>query len=122
MTTSTLESIEAASSTIDALIQEAALDWLQAKEVKDAGNAADKVCKTLGKFLETELGADGTVTVNKGGFKTYRLDVSERSRVAEGQVLKALAILHPELVSEIESLKDQHRNPFSVIGLKPVKR
>jgi len=108
--------------TTDALVQETALDWLQAKEIEDAGKAAEKVRKQAGTVLETELGADGHVTVNKGGFKTYRLDVSNRSRVSEGAVLKVLAIRHPELAGEIEALKAEHSNPFSVIGLKPLKR
>ena len=103
-------------------IQELALDWLQAKEIEDAGKVAKRVRDVAAQTLEAILGHGGTVTVNKGGFKTYRLDVSERSRASEGQVLKALAILHPELVGTIDQLKVQNTNSFVVIALKPIKR
>lgn len=103
-------------------IQEIALDWLQSKEIEDAGKVAKKVRDTAAQTLKGTIGHGGTVTVNKGGFKTYELSVSERSRVSESKVLAEIEILYPNLSGAIASLKEKHRAPFEVIGLKPIKR
>lgn len=101
---------------------EVALDWLHAKDIENAAKPAEKIRKVAGLALKTLIGDGGLVTVNKGGFRTYALNVTpNKGRVSADKVLAQLVAKHPELASEVETLSEESRNPFEVITLKPNK-
>lgn len=111
----------------DAAAQESAalvLQWLELKDVEDAGKKAGKNRKVTGEILLDVAGKDAEITVNRGGFRTYRVNVVERAgSVQAAKVLAALVdrgIIDAQTIDELR--QEFTSDPVEVITLKSLKR
>lgn len=104
-------------------IEDIALDWLYAKDVENAAKNAEKIRKAAGTLLARLLGAGGTVTCNKGGFRTYVLTVSARKgRVSADRAIDALVEAGKVSREDADAALEASRGEGTdVIGLKPIK-
>ena len=104
-------------------VQAIALDWLVAKDIENAAKPAEKVRKAAGALLVALLGKGNTVTVNKGGFRTYELKVSDCKGRPSGE--RALAAMVADgLVTEAQAaayLEASRGDSYQTVALKPVK-
>lgn len=103
--------------------QELALEWLEAKDTENAGIKAGKVRSAAGKALVALLGRDATVTVNRGGFKTYAVNVTDVSgRADAARAIAAMVqdgIMSQEVVDSY--MRDSIGAGYEKIALKPLK-
>ena len=101
-----------------------ALQWLELKDAEDAGKAAGKSRKTTGESILEVAGKDAEITVNRGGFKTYRVNVVDRAgSVQAAKVLAALVDRGMVDQATIDELGQEFTgDPVQVITLKPLKR
>lgn len=109
--------------TADSTVEAIALDWLIAKDVENAAKDAEKIRKAAGELLALMLGDGGTVTVNKGGFRTYRLGVTNvKGRVSADRAV--LAMIEDGIISQEQAaqyLESSRGAESERIALKPVK-
>lgn len=100
-----------------------ALDYLKAKDIENEAKLAEKARKAAGLVLLDMLGRDGTVVVNKGGFRTYALKVADcKGRPSGDRALLALVadgILTQEQATAY--LEASRGDDYQTIALKPVK-
>ncbi len=100
-----------------------ALDWLVAKDIENAGKLAESARKNAGRLLMSLIGHGGRVTVNKGGFKTYVLNVSNctgqpRPLDAMAKLIEDGVITKAQADAAIEATRG---DDFRRIGLKADK-
>jgi hypothetical protein len=100
-----------------------ALDWLHAKDIETEAKKAEKIRKAAGLLLQRLIGHEGTVTVNKGGFRTYVLKVADcQGRVSGERALDAL--VRDGILDEATAaryLEASRGDSYQTIALKPVK-
>ena len=106
----------------DATAEAVALDWLMAKDIENAAKDAEGIRKTAGKILNALIGKGGKVTVNKGGFRTYTLTVSERKGQPTTRALDILVEQGKVSREDADAALEASRGASStVIGLKADK-
>lgn len=100
-----------------------ALDWLVAKDIENAGKEAEKVRKNAGNLLVALIGKGGKVTVNKGGFKTYTLNVSNCTGQPRPLDAMALLVANGAITQEQAdaAIEATRGDDFQRIGLKADK-
>lgn len=100
-----------------------AMDWLKCKDIEAKAKLAEKARKAAGLVLLDMIGRDGTVTVNRGGFRTYALKVADcKGRPSGDRALLALVadgILTQEQAATY--LEASRGDDYQTIALKPVK-
>ncbi len=103
--------------------QEIALEWLEAKDTENAGLKAAKVRSAAGKALVALLGRDATVTVNRGGFKTYAVNVTDVNGRADAAKAIAAMVQDGLLTQDVVDnyMQDSIGAGYEKIALKALK-
>lgn len=109
---------------INTVATDLATQWLELKDIEDAGKRAGVSRKSTGNDLHELLGEGGVVTVNRGGFKNYFLRVIRRSgSVQHGKVIAALVAdghVSQEVVDRYNAMHTG--DAVEAYSLQPVRR